>query len=134
MAINVLKGDVIIHNYVEKGATVENKYYGKVIQGTAGTVTDEDADVQEQDEDLQQELMPFFWNDAQNVAQFLKTIAGAKDTDITATVAQYVREKKISELSCHKDLWEVLNRHGRYLSKLSNWNQRIAENGRKNGF
>lgn len=34
MGINVLKGNVTIHNYVEKGATVENKYYGTVNQGT----------------------------------------------------------------------------------------------------
>ena len=116
---------------VEPGATFIKNNFPNV---THYTGEPEREDVQEQDEDLQQELMPFFWNEGQNVAQFLKAIAGAKDTDITATVAQYVREKKISELSCHKDLWEVLNRHGRYRSQLSNWNRRIAENPRKNPF
>ena len=110
---------------VEPGATFIKNNFPNV---THYTGEPEREDVQEQDEDLQQELMPFFWNDAQNVAQFLKTIAGAKDTDITATVAQYVREKKISELSCHKDLWEVLNRHGIYQAKLRNWNRKLFEN------
>lgn len=34
MGINVLKGNVTIHNYVEKGAKVENHYNGTVYQGT----------------------------------------------------------------------------------------------------
>lgn len=44
MGINVLKGNVTIHNYVEKGATVENKYYGTVNQGTHNMAEEESSE------------------------------------------------------------------------------------------
>ena len=48
-----------------------------------------------------------------------------KPTQITDKVNQLVREKKISDMSKHRDLWKVLHDSGIYDKSESNWNQQV---------
>ena len=52
-------------------------------------------------------------------------IQGMKATQITAKVNQLVVEKKISDMSQHRDLWTVLHDCGLYDKSESNWNQQV---------
>lgn len=81
-------------------------------------------DVSPTDEVLQQ-LTPIFYGDSQEAAHFLRAIKGAKGMQVTDLVNQLVKANKISALSCHRDLWRVLNGHGLYRASESNWNQQV---------
>ena len=56
---------------------------------------------------------------------FFTQIQGMKATQITAKVNQLVVEKKISDMSQHRDLWTVLDDCGLYDKSESNWNQQV---------
>lgn len=71
------------------------------------------------------ELLPVFYGDRLEAESFLKKIHGAKGPQITAIVNELLRERKISEISCYKTLWEILCRNGYYDKSLSNWNSQI---------
>lgn len=70
-------------------------------------------------------VKPMFYGDERETNNFLNRIQGMKPTQITALVNQLVKEKKLSDLSCHRDLWQVLHDEGLYTKSESNWNQQV---------
>ena len=74
---------------------------------------------------LTTKLKPMFYGNERSTNDFLNRIQGMKPTQITALVNQLVKEKKLSDLSCHRDLWQVLHDEGLYTKSESNWNQQV---------
>ena len=70
-------------------------------------------------------LKPFFFGVEEEARAFFMQIQGMKATQITAKVNQLVVEKKISDMSQHRDLWTVLHDCGLYAKSESNWNQQV---------
>ena len=66
-----------------------------------------------------------FYGDAENAKTFLQSIRGMKPTQITEKVNQLVGERKISDMSKHRDLWKVLSDCGIYDKSETNWNRQI---------
>lgn len=75
--------------------------------------------------DVVEQLKPIFFGIEAEAKAFLESIQGMKPTQITAKVNQLVSEKKISELSSHRDLWTVLHDNGYYNRTESNWNDQV---------
>ena len=102
------------------GATVNQYPEGAHMQGQGkGSLTEE------ADEALVGKLAPVFFGNRELVAEFLGRIKGAKPTDVTAEVNRLVKERKVSDISCNKVLWEILHDNGYYSPTLSNWNSQI---------
>lgn len=76
-------------------------------------------------QDVAEKLKPMFFGQVEEAKAFLVSIQGMKPTQITAKVKQLVSEKKISDLSQHRDLWKVLHDCGIYDKSESNWNQQV---------
>ena len=70
-------------------------------------------------------LKPIFYSSEQEARAFLESIQGMKPTQITDRVNQLVSEKKISELSSHRDLWTVLHDFDLYKRTEANWNMQV---------
>ena len=70
-------------------------------------------------------LKPVFYGSEEEARVFLERIQGMKPTQITDKVNQLVIEKKISDLSKHRDLWKILHDCGIYKPTESNWNQQV---------
>ncbi len=79
----------------------------------------------EKDKEVINQLKPIFFGSEEEAKDFLVSIQGMKPTQITNRVNQLVGEKKISELSKHRDLWKVLNDCGIYEKSESNWNMQV---------
>jgi hypothetical protein len=92
--------------------------------GRWNTPKADDAEIVEEDILISQ-LKPMFFGAEEEVRSFLLEIKGMKPKQITARVNQLVRENKLSEISCHRDLWQVLHNCGIYTPTESNWNQQI---------
>ncbi len=100
------------------GATV-NQYPGATHAHGKVSVT------AEADEALAEKLVPVFFGNRELVAEFMGRIKGAKPTDVTAEVNRLLKERKVSDISCNKVLWEILHENGYYAPTLSNWNSQI---------
>ena len=86
------------------------------------------ADVQLDTKQLQEvinKLAPIFFGLTEEAREFLVSIKGMKPTQITNKVNQLVCDKKISELSRHRDLWQVLHDYKIYTKSESNWNMQV---------
>ena len=83
------------------------------------------AQLDEQQQDVVEKLKPMFYGQLEDAKAFLVSIQGMKPTQITDKVNQLVSEKKISEMSKHRDLWKVLHDCGIYDKSESNWNQQV---------
>jgi hypothetical protein len=83
------------------------------------------AQLDEQQQDVVEKLKPMFYGQLEDAKAFLVSIQGLKPTQITDKVNQLVREKKISDMSKHRDLWKVLHDCGIYDKSESNWNQQV---------
>ena len=70
-------------------------------------------------------LKPIFYGSEQEARAFLESIQNVKPTQITDKVNQLVDEKKISELSSHRDLWKVLHDFDLYKRTEANWNMQV---------
>jgi hypothetical protein len=92
--------------------------------GRWNTQKADDAEIVEEDI-LSNQLRPMFFGSEEETRSFLLEIKGMKPKQITARVNQLVRENKLSEISCHRDLWQVLHNCGIYTPTESNWNQQI---------
>lgn len=79
----------------------------------------------EQPSAIVERLKPIFYGSEQEARDFLKSIQGMKPTQITDKVNQLVNEKKISELSKHRDLWKVLHDFDLYKRTEANWNMQV---------
>ena len=84
-----------------------------------------DAPQDEEQPDVIDRLTPMFYGDAENAKTFLRSIRGMKPTQITEKVNQLVGERKISDMSKHRDLWKVLSDCGIYDKSETNWNRQI---------
>lgn len=82
-------------------------------------------DIDSSQQGLIEKLMPIFYGSESDAEAFLSAIKGMKPKQITDKVNQLVREKKISEMSSHRDLWTVLHDCGLYAPTESNWNQQV---------
>ena len=71
------------------------------------------------------QLKPIFYGSDEEVKAFLVSIQGMKPTQITDKVNQLVSEKKISDMSKHRDLWKVLHDCGIYERSETNWNMQV---------
>ena len=74
---------------------------------------------------LIEKLTPIFYGNENEATVFLSSVKRMKSTQITALVNQLVEEKKISDLSKHRDLWSLLYDSGIYDKTESNWNQQV---------
>ena len=83
------------------------------------------AQLDEQQQDVVEKLKPMFYGQVEDAKTFLVSIQGMKPTQITDKVNQLVSEKKISDMSKHRDLWKVLHDCGIYDKSESNWNQQV---------
>ena len=82
-------------------------------------------ELDEQQQGVIEKLKPMFYGQLEDAKAFLVSIQGMKPTQITDKVNQLVREKKISDMSKHRDLWKVLHDCGIYDKSESNWNQQV---------
>ena len=82
-------------------------------------------ELDEQQQDVVDKLKPIFYGQIEDAKAFLVSIQGMKPTQITDKVNQLVSEKKISDMSKHRDLWKVLHDSGIYDKSESNWNQQV---------
>lgn len=83
------------------------------------------AQLNDQQQDVVEKLKPMFYGQVEDAKTFLVSIQGMKSTQITDKVNQLVREKKISDMSKHRDLWKVLHDCGIYDKSESNWNMQV---------
>lgn len=74
-----------------------------------------------------EELTPFFYGYEEEAKHFLRMIKGMNGQDITQLVNRLLREQKISNKSCLKPLWMVLNRHGLYKNAYSTWAANVTK-------
>lgn len=92
------------------------------------TVADKEikeAKVVDEMEELIEELAPMFFNDRDEARTFVRCIQGKKAHQITDTVNMWVRDKRISDLSRFRPLWQTLHDHNLYNKSESNWNKRV---------
>jgi hypothetical protein len=71
------------------------------------------------------QLLPMFYGSEDNAKEFLGSIRGMKGKQITDMVNMMITKKKLSELSCHRDLYTVLHNAGIYDKSESNWNMQV---------
>ena len=79
----------------------------------------------DEQQDVVEKLKPMFYGQIEDAKAFLVSIQGMKPTQITDKVNQLVSDKKISDMSKHRDLWKVLHDCGIYDKSESNWNQQV---------
>jgi hypothetical protein len=82
-------------------------------------------DIADDEQDVIDRLKPMFYGDAEIAKAFLQGIQGMKPTQITEKVNQLVGERKISDMSKHRDLWKVLRDCGIYDKSETNWNRQV---------
>lgn len=82
-------------------------------------------ELDKQQQDVVEKLKPIFYGQIEDAKAFLVSIQGMKPTQITDKVNQLVSDKKISDMSKHRDLWKVLHDCGIYGPTESNWNQQV---------
>jgi len=82
-------------------------------------------ELDEQQQDVVEKLKPMFYGQIEDAKAFLVSIQGMKPTQITDKVNQLVSDKKISDMSKHRDLWKVLHDCGIYDKSESNWNMQV---------
>ena len=80
---------------------------------------------EETDNIIVAKLKPMFFGDEEETRAFLERIMDAEPTQITSIVREMVAEKKLSGISCHRPLWQVLHDYGIYEKSESNWNMQI---------
>lgn len=77
------------------------------------------------DEEWIDELLSCFMGIKENALEFVKTARRLQPKQITSLVNAWVAQRKISTLSCKRDLWKPLHAHGIYPCSESNWNSQV---------
>lgn len=91
-------------------------------------VSPEEDEEEPHTEDLVSKLKPIFFNNEDDVRQFLKEIDGMKDKDKTDLVNRWVKDKRISDYGNSRKgvLWDILHKAGLYKKSKQNWNRRVS--------
>lgn len=76
---------------------------------------------QEKEQDVVNQLAPIFYGSRTDAEDFLRRIQNMKPVGITRLVREWVKNKKISDVSHKTDLWRILHDNGLYTPTLSNW-------------
>ena len=78
-------------------------------------------------EEMAERLKPIFYNNEENVRQFLEEIDGMAHNDITDLVNRWVKDKRISDYGNSRkgDLWAILYDAGLYSKSRQNWCRRV---------
>lgn len=76
----------------------------------------------EKDEMIIELLSPIFYSNNEDAREFLQKIKNMSDTEITDTVFEWVKVRKISDRSYKRDLCRILQAAKLYRSTESNWN------------
>lgn len=79
------------------------------------------------EQDLVAKLKPIFYNNEDDVRQFLKVIKGMTPKDITDLVNRWVKDKRISDYGNSRkgELWGILKDAGLYTRSKQNWSRRV---------
>ncbi|MBR1521430.1 MAG: hypothetical protein IJ635_09360 [Bacteroidaceae bacterium] len=93
--------------------------------GMVGDVCVEKEDEEKGTEEVVRRLVPIFYGDEDEARAFVDCIRGMRPRQVTERVNQLVRERKISDASKHRRLWEVLSGAGLYGKSESNWNSQV---------
>lgn len=127
-----MNGDTII---IESGATYNGNVEKQVIfthQVTvnqyAGAKEKKDVSPIRETEEVCpwiEEILNSFYSDKESALEFVRTIKNMKPVQITALVNDWVKQGKISKLSCGRDLWKPLHKHGLYMPSETNWNKQV---------
>lgn len=84
----------------------------------------------EKDESLREDplvsqLLPYFYNNTDEVQDFITQIRGAKPIQVTTIVNSFLKRRKVSDKSCGVSLWKILHDTGFYAPELRNWHKYI---------
>ena len=79
------------------------------------------------EEEVMEKLKPIFYNNEDDVRQFMKVIIGMKPNNITDLVNIWVKDKRISNYGNSRKgvLWEILYNAGLYTKSRQNWCRRV---------
>ena len=77
------------------------------------------------DEEWIDEIVSCFMGIRENALQFVNMARNMKPKEITKLVSAWLVMKKISSLSCKRDLWKPLHEHGIYECTEQNWNNQV---------
>lgn len=123
-----------IHNHFEAGSNCQ-VFQATEIKGCVFAMPGSTVNMGKEDETkpadagaddvLRDELMPIFYNNDKEVRDFIARVRDARATDITALVSKLVSEKKVSDISCKKPLWEILHRHDIYPRSERTWDMQV---------
>lgn len=106
--------------------TIHAMYHaiGVVEEFDEGTVSDPQGEAIEDEKDaaIIEKLKPIFWGDEEQIKSFLEKIRGKKNTAVIDVIAKGVKDRIISEQSCHRDLWKILHETELYKATESNYN------------
>lgn len=119
----------VIYQTIENCQVFNGNITGCVFAMPGANITqythEQEAPASEQDANIVAQLKPMFFGNEAEAKSFLASIQGMKPKEITALVNKLVAEKKISDLSCHRDLYNVLHNCGIYMRTESNWNSQV---------
>ena len=119
----------VIHQHMENCQVFNGPISGCVFAMPGASITqhthEQEAPASEPDTDIVAQLKPMFFGSEADAKSFLASVQGMKPTQITALVSKLVKERKLSDLSCHRDLYKVLNDCGIYTRTESNWNAQL---------
>lgn len=90
--------------------------------------TEEDNKRLNLEEMIIKQLLPMFFNDEKEARNYLEQLKKyTKNMDKVRFTADLVNRAKISDLSCHRDLYVILNSHGLYKPQESSWNKGLSK-------
>ena len=80
-----------------------------------------------EDDSLVDEISGCFFGIIEDAREFVRLVRAVKrPTEITNLVNAWIKMKKISSGSCHRDLWRPLHEHGLYKPSETNWNRLVG--------
>ena len=115
-------------NHVDKLEAHFDKNMGIEVDGQnilAGMEAAASAHAGSADEEWIDEIVPCFMGDKAQALEFVRLARLLKPVDITNLVSAWLVQKKISEMSFKRDLWQPLYNHGIYKRTESCWNGQV---------
>ena len=117
-----------INFHMNKDGDFHFESVGQVNDGVVGSHQKEANSQPEPKDETQvivEKLKSMFFGDEEEAKKFLQSVQGMKATQITRLVNKLVEDRKISDLSSHRELWRVLHDCGIYDKSESNWNSQV---------